>query len=168
MFWDDPMRGIWDGWNVELAYHMHTRVEQLPEMKIERLIDASNVEKKVDDLSPIKLPRLACYTLINWFKQTNHVVLVIWDCAIAQAQASQRASQGRVQFQLRLSIQLSAAMFSSPSYVLTEEQRRMYASEQITNFRWISKMFATYSPHTLSDEDLAPENLYEELAEFGC
>ncbi|KDR80354.1 hypothetical protein GALMADRAFT_223234 [Galerina marginata CBS 339.88] len=58
-------------------------------------------------------------------------------------------------------------MFSSKSYVLTEEQRRMYASEKLENFRWISKLVATYSQHTLTDSDLASENLYQELAELG-
>ncbi|PPQ84900.1 hypothetical protein CVT25_004568 [Psilocybe cyanescens] len=58
-------------------------------------------------------------------------------------------------------------MFSSTSYNLTEEQRRMYASEKLENFRWISKIVATYSSYTLTEADLAPESLYLELAELG-
>uniref|UniRef100_A0A8H7XZ06 Fungal lipase-type domain-containing protein n=1 Tax=Psilocybe cubensis TaxID=181762 RepID=A0A8H7XZ06_PSICU len=59
------------------------------------------------------------------------------------------------------------AMFSLTSYNLTEEQRRMYASEKAENFRWISKIVATYSSYTLTEADLAPESLYLELAELG-
>ncbi|KAF8966632.1 Alpha/Beta hydrolase protein [Flammula alnicola] len=58
-------------------------------------------------------------------------------------------------------------MFFSRSYVLTEEQRRMYASEKLDNFRWISKLIATYSPYTLTDADMASEYLCQELAELG-
>ncbi|KAF9568263.1 alpha/beta-hydrolase [Agrocybe pediades] len=58
-------------------------------------------------------------------------------------------------------------MSFSKAYVLTEEQRRMYASEKLENFRWISKLVATYSPYTLTDADLVPESLYLELAELG-
>lgn len=59
---------------------------------------------------------------------------------------------------------------SSPTthqYVLTEEQRRMYASEKLENFRWISKIVATYSNYTLTNADIAPDELYQELAELG-
>ncbi|KAF8148495.1 Alpha/Beta hydrolase protein [Pholiota molesta] len=58
-------------------------------------------------------------------------------------------------------------MFSTRTYALTEEQRRMYASEKLFNFRWISKIVATYSPYVLTDADLVPENIYQELAELG-
>ena len=50
---------------------------------------------------------------------------------------------------------------------LTEEQRQMYATEKLDNFRWISKLVATYSPYTLTDADLAPDSLHQELAEIG-
>ncbi|KAJ3512710.1 hypothetical protein NLJ89_g3362 [Agrocybe chaxingu] len=52
-------------------------------------------------------------------------------------------------------------------HILTEEQRRMYASEKLENFRWISKLVATYSPYILTDSNLASDNLYQELAELG-
>jgi len=43
----------------------------------------------------------------------------------------------------------------------------MYAAEKLENFRWISKIVATYSPYTLTDSDLAPVSLHGELAEIG-
>jgi hypothetical protein len=58
------------------------------------------------------------------------------------------------------------SMASAP-FPLTEEQRRMYAAEKLDNFRWISKIVATYSPYTLTDADLAPDSLHQELAEIG-
>jgi len=57
------------------------------------------------------------------------------------------------------------SMASTPP--LTEEQRQMYATEKLDNFRWISKLVATYSPYTLTDADLAPDSLHQELAEIG-
>ena len=57
-------------------------------------------------------------------------------------------------------------MASTP-FPLTEEQRRMYAAEKLDNFRWISKIVATYSSYTLTDADLASESLHQELAEIG-
>ncbi|KAF8155574.1 Alpha/Beta hydrolase protein [Crassisporium funariophilum] len=56
---------------------------------------------------------------------------------------------------------------SSKQDVLTAEQLQMYASEKLENFRWISKIVATYSTYTLTDADFAPESLYQELAELG-
>lgn len=50
---------------------------------------------------------------------------------------------------------------------LTEEQRRMYAAEKLDNFRWLSKIVATYSPYTLTAVDRAPVSLYRTLADFG-
>lgn len=50
---------------------------------------------------------------------------------------------------------------------LTEEQRRMYAAEKFDNFRWISKVVATYSPYTLTAADRAPVSLYHTLADMG-
>ncbi|KAF9482285.1 alpha/beta-hydrolase [Pholiota conissans] len=59
------------------------------------------------------------------------------------------------------------SLFSQRTYTLTEEQRRMYASEKLFNFRWISKVVATRSPYTLTEADLVPQNIYQELAELG-
>lgn len=50
---------------------------------------------------------------------------------------------------------------------LTEAQKQMYASEKLINFRWIAKVTATYSNYTLTDKDLADDNLFLELAEIG-
>jgi len=50
---------------------------------------------------------------------------------------------------------------------LTEEQRQMYAVEKLDNFRWISKIIATYSPYTLTTADRAPVSLYQTLADLG-
>ncbi|KAJ6582923.1 Alpha/Beta hydrolase protein [Mycena vulgaris] len=52
-------------------------------------------------------------------------------------------------------------------YVLTEEQRHMYASEKLMNFRWISKILATYAPYTLSSTDFAPADIQYYLSEIG-
>ena len=52
-------------------------------------------------------------------------------------------------------------------YVLTAEQRRMYAAEKLENFRWISKLVATYSSYILSGDDLTPSEVCKELAELG-
>ena len=43
----------------------------------------------------------------------------------------------------------------------------MYATEKLENFRWISKLMATYSNYTLTSIDLVPNALYQELAELG-
>ncbi|KAJ8081874.1 hypothetical protein PM082_007720 [Marasmius tenuissimus] len=50
---------------------------------------------------------------------------------------------------------------------LTEEQKRMYASEKLMNFRWISKMLASCSPYVLKSSDVVPVDLQMELAEIG-
>ncbi|KAJ7100028.1 Alpha/Beta hydrolase protein [Mycena belliarum] len=50
---------------------------------------------------------------------------------------------------------------------LTEEQRHMYASEKVMNFRWTSKILATYSPFVLSAKDLAPVEIENYLSEIG-
>ncbi len=55
----------------------------------------------------------------------------------------------------------------SKQLLLTEEQRKMYAAEKLNNFRWISKLVATYSDYTLTSVDLVPEALHQELAELG-
>ncbi|KAJ7143817.1 Alpha/Beta hydrolase protein [Mycena epipterygia] len=53
------------------------------------------------------------------------------------------------------------------SYALTKEQRQMYASEKTMNFRWISKILATYSPYTLSSTDFAPAEVQDYISEIG-
>lgn len=50
---------------------------------------------------------------------------------------------------------------------LTEEQRRIYAAEKHENFRWISKMVASYSSYTLTAADRAPVSLYHTLSDVG-
>lgn len=50
---------------------------------------------------------------------------------------------------------------------LTELQRQMYAAEKLENFRWISKLLATYSDHILTSTDLVSDELYKELSELG-
>ncbi|KAF9528622.1 Alpha/Beta hydrolase protein, partial [Crepidotus variabilis] len=63
--------------------------------------------------------------------------------------------------------QNSKAKERTQQYVLTDEQRKMYAAEKLENFRWISKLAATYANHELSKADLASEDLYKQLAELG-
>lgn len=58
-------------------------------------------------------------------------------------------------------------MSSTRQNELTEEQRRMYASEKLDNFRWISRLVATRSSYTLKNTDLAPESLHLELSDIG-
>jgi len=62
---------------------------------------------------------------------------------------------------------MSRSKSVSLKYVLTEEQRRMYAAEKLENFRWISKLVATYSDYTLTDTDIVSNDTYNELAELG-
>jgi hypothetical protein len=50
---------------------------------------------------------------------------------------------------------------------LTEDQKHMYQSERLMNFRWISKVFATHSSYVLSARDVAPYDLHIELAALG-
>ncbi|KAJ7634587.1 Alpha/Beta hydrolase protein [Roridomyces roridus] len=52
-------------------------------------------------------------------------------------------------------------------YVLSEEQKRMYASEKLMNFRWIAKVMATYSPYTLSPADFAPAEVQQYISSIG-
>ncbi|KAG9221889.1 hypothetical protein CCMSSC00406_0005714 [Pleurotus cornucopiae] len=56
---------------------------------------------------------------------------------------------------------------SSNALGLTPEQRRMYATEKMMNFRRISKIMATRSPYILSSKDLASPELHVELSELG-
>ncbi|KAF8887542.1 Alpha/Beta hydrolase protein [Infundibulicybe gibba] len=53
-------------------------------------------------------------------------------------------------------------------HVLTESQRRMYASEKFENFRWISKICASYSTRHLVEADVAADDITNELSELGC
>lgn len=50
---------------------------------------------------------------------------------------------------------------------LTNEQKLMYASEKMENFRWISRLVASYSPRTLTAADLVSPDLEDEMAEIG-
>jgi hypothetical protein len=43
----------------------------------------------------------------------------------------------------------------------------MYSQERMMNFRWISRIMATYSHHTLTDADTAPADVAMELSELG-
>lgn len=43
----------------------------------------------------------------------------------------------------------------------------MYSQERMMNFRWISRIMATYSKHTLTHADLVPVELSLELSELG-
>jgi hypothetical protein len=43
----------------------------------------------------------------------------------------------------------------------------MYSQERMLNFRWISRITATYSPHTLTRADFASLDLAVELSELG-
>ncbi len=56
---------------------------------------------------------------------------------------------------------------SSNALGLTPEQRSMYATEKMMNFRRISKILATRSPYILSSKDLASQELHAELSELG-
>ncbi|KAF8068975.1 Alpha/Beta hydrolase protein [Lyophyllum atratum] len=58
-------------------------------------------------------------------------------------------------------------MFRKPKYALTEEQRRMYALEKLTNFRLISKVLATRSSYLLTDANRASPEIEVELALLG-
>ncbi len=55
----------------------------------------------------------------------------------------------------------------APKYTLTEAQRHMYASEKLTNFRWVAKYLAKYSAYTLTDKDLASADVEFQLADIG-
>ncbi|KAH7930999.1 alpha/beta-hydrolase [Leucogyrophana mollusca] len=50
---------------------------------------------------------------------------------------------------------------------LSPEQRHMYASERLVNFRLISKLVASRSSYVLSENDLAPAPLHLELSTLG-
>ena len=51
--------------------------------------------------------------------------------------------------------------------ILSEDERKMYAAETKHNFRWISQLVATYSPHTLTSADRLPPELELWIAEIG-
>ena len=54
-----------------------------------------------------------------------------------------------------------------PIIKLTEEQRRVYAAEKLDNFRWISRIVASYSSYTLTADDRAPVSLFHTLSAIG-
>ncbi|KAG8953282.1 hypothetical protein FRC04_002692 [Tulasnella sp. 424] len=58
-------------------------------------------------------------------------------------------------------------MSRSSSSSLSPEQERMYASEKEENFRWILKLTTKKSSYVLSEKDLAPSELQNELSEIG-
>ncbi|GLB42277.1 putative lipase (class 3) [Lyophyllum shimeji] len=58
-------------------------------------------------------------------------------------------------------------MYGKRKYVLTEGQRRMYASEKLMNFRWTSKILATRSSYLLTDKDRASPAVELELGVLG-
>ncbi|KAF5356862.1 hypothetical protein D9756_006448 [Leucocoprinus leucothites] len=49
----------------------------------------------------------------------------------------------------------------------TETQQRMYTAEKLENFRWISKLVATYSKYELREKDAVEEELCQWLREVG-
>lgn len=53
------------------------------------------------------------------------------------------------------------------SQSLTADQLRMYRTEKLTNFRWIAKVLASYSPYVLTSKDLASADLSVEVSEIG-
>ncbi|KAJ3567672.1 hypothetical protein NP233_g6210 [Leucocoprinus birnbaumii] len=50
---------------------------------------------------------------------------------------------------------------------LTETQQRMYTAEKLENFRWISKLVATYSGYELTEKDIVDEEICQWLREVG-
>ncbi|KAF7319740.1 Triacylglycerol lipase [Mycena kentingensis (nom. inval.)] len=56
---------------------------------------------------------------------------------------------------------------TKPKHVLTDEQRTMYSSERLMNFRWIASMLATYAPYTLTSRDLAPDSAQDYISDIG-
>ncbi|KAJ3535613.1 hypothetical protein NMY22_g6405 [Coprinellus aureogranulatus] len=50
---------------------------------------------------------------------------------------------------------------------LTDEERQMYKSERLDNFRWISRIVASYSKVQLKDADRVPKELCEQLSDIG-
>ncbi|KIY48785.1 alpha/beta-hydrolase [Fistulina hepatica ATCC 64428] len=51
--------------------------------------------------------------------------------------------------------------------VLNHTQRKLYASERMINFRWISRMLASCCSHVLGKDDLAPQEVVDELGRIG-
>ena len=50
---------------------------------------------------------------------------------------------------------------------LTKEEREMYKAEQLDNFRWISRIVASYSPVSLKASDRVPPELCKEMSDIG-
>lgn len=50
---------------------------------------------------------------------------------------------------------------------LTAEERQMYKSERLDNFRWISRIVASPSNVQLKGTDRVPPELCEELSNIG-
>jgi hypothetical protein len=53
-------------------------------------------------------------------------------------------------------------------YPMTEDQKRVYASEKQDNFRWVAKCFATFSEHEIGESDLVSDRVSREVAEYGA
>jgi len=52
-------------------------------------------------------------------------------------------------------------------YVLTKDQKRMYAAEKLTNFRSIFKLLATRSSYVLKKSDLVSPEVEEQISTIG-
>jgi hypothetical protein len=50
---------------------------------------------------------------------------------------------------------------------LTAQERQMYKSERLDNFRWIARIVASYSNVQLKDTDRVPPELCQELSDIG-
>lgn len=58
-------------------------------------------------------------------------------------------------------------MFSKSKEQLTVEQRQMYATEKLVNFRLLAKLLGTRSHQVLTSADLAPLSLHSDLSIFS-
>ncbi|KAJ7071599.1 hypothetical protein C8F01DRAFT_1207034 [Mycena amicta] len=52
-------------------------------------------------------------------------------------------------------------------HVLTDEQRLMYRSEKLMNFRWIATILATHAPYTLTSRDVATPEVQDYISDIG-
>ena len=50
---------------------------------------------------------------------------------------------------------------------LTDQERQMYKSERLDNFRWISRIVASYSSVPLTDAEKVPDELCKQLSDVG-
>ncbi|KAM6490098.1 Alpha/Beta hydrolase fold [Amanita muscaria] len=54
-----------------------------------------------------------------------------------------------------------------PQKMPFDEQHKTLASEKEDNFRWLARLFATYSDYKLGDTDLASKDVSREVTEYG-